>query len=52
MRRFWLACDVVPEPFGRVFKLLLISGCRLNEVAKMRNDELRMMAPGSSLETG
>lgn len=40
-RRFWLACDVVPEPFGRVFKLLLLLGSRLSEVAGMRHDELR-----------
>jgi integrase len=40
-RRFWLACDVVPEPFGRVFKLLLLLGSRLSEIAGMRHDELR-----------
>jgi hypothetical protein len=39
LRWFWQACDVVGEPFGKIFKLLLLTGARLNEVAGMRRDE-------------
>jgi len=38
--KFWAACDTVREPFGRLFKLLLLTGCRLNEVAGMTHAEL------------
>jgi integrase len=37
---FWQACDAVGEPFGAIFKLLLLTGARLNEVARMRRSEL------------
>jgi integrase len=37
---FWRACDQLGEPFGQALKLLLLTGCRLNEVAGMRRDEL------------
>jgi integrase len=40
IRWFWHACDEVGEPFGTIFKLLLLTGARLNEVAGMRRDEL------------
>jgi integrase len=40
IRWFWHASDEVGEPFGTIFKLLLLSGARLNEVAGMRRDEL------------
>jgi integrase len=36
----WRASDEAGEPFGAVFKLLLLTGCRLNEVAQMRWAEL------------
>jgi integrase len=36
----WHACDKVGEPFGQLLKLLLLTGCRLNEVAAMRLGEL------------
>jgi integrase len=36
----WHATDEAGEPFGAVFKLLLLTGCRLNEVAQMRWAEL------------
>jgi integrase len=36
--KFWKATDA--EPFGIVPKLLLLTGCRLNEVAGMRRSEL------------
>jgi integrase len=38
--KFWHACDKVSVPFGAVFRLLLLTGQRLNEVAGMRWDEL------------
>jgi integrase len=37
---FWKATDKVGEPFGTVFKLLLLTGARLNEVAGLRRAEL------------
>jgi integrase len=37
---FWKACEEVGEPFGSVFKMLLLTGGRLNEVARMTRDEL------------
>jgi integrase len=41
IRWFWQACGVVGEPFGTIFKLLLLTGGqRLNEVAGMCRDEL------------
>lgn len=36
--KFWLATEV--ERFGQLLKLLLLTGCRLNEVAGMRCSEL------------
>jgi integrase len=40
IRWFWRACGEVGEPFGTIFRLLLLTGARLNEVAGMRRDEL------------
>jgi integrase len=40
IRWLWLACDKIGQPFGPIFKLLLLSGQRLREVAGMRRDEL------------
>ncbi len=40
LRWFWAACDEVSEPFGDLLKLLLITGCRRDEIARMTNDEL------------
>jgi integrase len=49
IRWFWQACSTVdaphgglaaPRPFEPCFRLLLLTGCRLNEVAGMRRDEL------------
>jgi integrase len=37
---FWQATDKITPPFGAVFKLLLLTGCRLNEVAHMEIGEL------------
>jgi integrase len=39
--KFWAACDeAVGEPFGQLLKLLLLTGCRLAEVARMTRSEL------------
>jgi integrase len=38
---FWRACDAVGEPFATIFKLLLLLGARLSELAGLRRDELR-----------
>jgi integrase len=38
--KFWAAAGTIGEPFGALFKLLLISGCRLNEIAQMTFAEL------------
>jgi integrase len=40
IRAFWLATDEVGQPFASALKLLVLSGCRLGEVAGMRRDEL------------
>jgi integrase len=40
IRIFWGACGAVSEPFSQALRLLLITGCRLNEVAQMRRTEL------------
>jgi integrase len=39
-RWFWQACDEAGEPFGAIFRLLVLTGQRLGEVAGMRWDEL------------
>jgi integrase len=38
--KLWRASNEVGEPFGAVFKLLMLTGCRLNEIAQMRFAEL------------
>ena len=40
LRWFWVGCDGLPEPFGALLKLLLLTGCRLNEIARMLDYEL------------
>jgi integrase len=47
---FWKACDQVGGAFGPLFKLLLVTGCRLREVSGMRQDELgRVISPSTLL---
>jgi integrase len=36
----WHACDQVSPPFGAIVRLLLLTGCRLNEIARLRWSEL------------
>jgi integrase len=40
IRVFWKATEAVGEPFGSVLRLLLLTGARLNEIARLRRDEL------------
>jgi integrase len=40
IRWFWQACDELGEPFGALLKLLLLTGCRRDEVADMTHGEL------------
>ena len=40
IRLFWKATDGLGEPFGPLFKLLLLTGARLREVAQMSRLEL------------
>jgi integrase len=38
--KFWGATEVVGGPFGGALRLLLLTGCRLNEIAGLRWDEI------------
>ncbi|MBR1276114.1 site-specific integrase [Bradyrhizobium sp. AUGA SZCCT0283] len=40
IKKFWKATEKMSHPFGQLLKLLLLTGCRLNEVAGMRRSEL------------
>jgi integrase len=40
IKKFWIACDKVGEPASQCLKLLLLTGCRLNEIAKLRRSEI------------
>jgi hypothetical protein len=40
LRWFWSACEKVGEPFGQLFRLLLLCGCRRDELGQARWDEL------------
>ena len=40
IRWFWTACDALGSPFGPLLKILLVTGARLNEVARMTCHEL------------
>lgn len=37
--KLWAATDAVSDPFGAVFKLLLLTGARLNEIARLEWEE-------------
>ena len=57
IRWLWTATDAVGESFGTIFKLLLLAGARLNEVAGMTWDELSddyatWSLPGSRTKNG
>jgi Phage integrase family. len=40
IRWFWRACDQISEPFGQLLRLLLLTGGRREEVARMTRAEL------------
>jgi integrase len=40
IKSFWDACEALTQPFGDVLRLLLLTGCRLNEIAKLRWEEV------------
>jgi integrase len=44
IRAFWSACDGLGWPFPPIFKLLLLTGQRLDEIAAMRPEELDLDA--------
>jgi integrase len=54
--KFWTATDKVGKPFGAALKLLLITGARLNEVARMTRAELNdagiWSIPGTRTKNG
>jgi integrase len=39
--RFWRGCDAIHPTFAAVFRLLLLTGCRLREISEMRRTELQ-----------
>jgi integrase len=49
IRAFWRACDKLSFPFAWIFKLLLLTGQRLEEVAGLRRGELDLDAEEWSL---
>jgi integrase len=40
VKRFWIACDKLDAPAGHCLKLLLLTGCRLNEIAMLARAEV------------
>jgi integrase len=38
--RFWPACDQIPLPYGDIYKLLLLTGARRQEIAEMQWPEV------------
>ena len=37
---FWKACEKVGVPFGALFRVMLLTGCRLREASDMARDEI------------
>jgi integrase len=37
---FWKACDTISEPVAQCLKLLLLTGCRRDEIGKLRRSEI------------
>jgi len=57
MRWFWQATDEMPEPFGDLFKLLLLTACRREEIARVDDTELTddadvLRLPGERTKNG
>jgi integrase len=40
IRWFWAACEALGNPVSALLRLLLLTGCRLEEIAQMTRDEL------------
>ena len=40
LRWFWRACERIGPPFGQVCQVLLLTGCRREEIARANSDEL------------
>jgi integrase len=40
IKKFWTACDALDAPAGQCLKLLLLTGCRLNEIALLSRAEV------------
>jgi integrase len=40
IKAFWQAAAAIGGPFGPALKVLLLTGCRLNEISALRRDEL------------
>jgi integrase len=52
---FWRACDAIGAPFGQLFQVLLLTGCRLREAAEMTRAEVTdgvWTVPGSRTKNG
>jgi integrase len=57
LRWLWQACNAVGDPFGALVKVLLLTGCRLNEIARMQRTELSddlatLRLPGARTKNG
>jgi integrase len=40
IRWFWRACNSAGEPYRAIFRALLLTGCRLREIAELRREEI------------
>jgi integrase len=40
IRLFWTACETLKPPYGALLRFLLLTGCRRDESAKIRHDEI------------
>lgn len=55
IKRFWVAAGELGSTFGPLLRLLLLTGCRLNEVAGMTRDEIdgdEWTIPGNRTKNG
>ena len=55
IRLFWRACDAIDQPFGPLFKLLLLTAQRRGEVAEMTDSEIDQdlwTIPGARTKNG
>jgi integrase len=55
IKPLWVACTRMGDPFGPMLKLLLLTGCRLNEIARLEEAELAdgmIRLPGGRTKNG